>query len=113
MTTIGRKTARSALVTGASRDIGLGIARRLAGRGYGLTITARGEDTLAEVAQTLRADGAPEGLTVAGDLSDPDHLSALVATHRDRFAVMHGLILNAGVGTAGRIEDYPARRCCR
>lgn len=113
MTPTDHDTVPSALVTGASRGIGLGIARRLAGRGYGLTITARGEDALAEVAQTLRADGAPEVLTVPGDLSDPDHLSALVTAHRDRFAAMHGLILNAGVGTAGAIEDYPERRFTR
>lgn len=109
----GSAAPRSALITGASRGIGLGIARRLAERGYGLTITARSEDALAEVAQTLRADGAPEVLTVAGDLSDPGHPPALVAAHRDRFSVLHGLVLNAGVGTAGRIEDYPDRRFTR
>lgn len=36
----------SALVTGASRGIGLGVATRLAQQGYGLTLTARDEARL-------------------------------------------------------------------
>jgi short-subunit dehydrogenase len=38
---------RSAIVTGASRGIGFGIAQRLATRGFGLTLAARSKDTLA------------------------------------------------------------------
>lgn len=52
---------RLALVTGASRGIGFGIAERLTSRGFGLTIIARSEDTLRAAAGQLIAVGAPTG----------------------------------------------------
>ncbi len=101
---------RSALVTGASRGIGLGIATRLATRGFGLTITARGEDTLREAADLLRDAGAPHVEIVAGDAADPSSASAVVAAHREAFGSMDALILNAGVGTAGSVGEFPMNR---
>ncbi len=51
---------KSALVTGASRGIGRGIALRLAGKGYGLTITSRKDGDLQVLEQELVAAGAPK-----------------------------------------------------
>ena len=48
---------RAAIVTGASRGIGLAIAEALAEEGFGLTITARKPETLAQTAQALRDKG--------------------------------------------------------
>ncbi len=50
-------TGRNALVTGASRGIGLAIARALGQRGASVTITGRKEETLRAVAERLRAEG--------------------------------------------------------
>lgn len=103
-------TARAALVTGASRGIGLGIATRLASLGYSLTISARSEQRLGEVAAELTAAGAPRVIAVAGDLADPDVVSALVQRHADELGPMKALVVNAGVGTAGAIDEYSMRR---
>jgi len=100
----------SALVTGASRRIGLGIATRLAERGYSLTISARGAERLESVADRLREAGAEEVRAVAADLADPEATARVVETHRETFGSMKALILNAGVGTAGPIAEFPARR---
>ncbi|MCD2097554.1 MULTISPECIES: SDR family NAD(P)-dependent oxidoreductase [Rhodococcus] len=100
----------SALVTGASRGIGLGIATRLAERGYALTISARGAERLESVAERLREAGAKEVRAVAADLADPEATARVVETHREAFGSMKALILNAGVGTAGPIAEFPARR---
>ncbi|WP_137726589.1 SDR family NAD(P)-dependent oxidoreductase [Prescottella subtropica] len=100
----------SALVTGASRGIGLGIARRLATRGYALTITARDPDRLDTVSDELRSAGATDVITVATDLADPAAADTVTTAHRDRFGTMNALILNAGVGTAGAIADFPMHR---
>lgn len=100
----------SALVTGASRGIGLGIATRLAEQGKSLTITSRTQETLDAVAEGLRAAGSPQVIVVAGDMADPEHLAAAVAAHGERFGAMDALVLNAGVGTAGSIGEFPMRR---
>jgi 3-oxoacyl-[acyl-carrier protein] reductase len=101
---------RSALVTGASRGIGLGIASRLAAQGYALTISGRREGTLTEAADILRQRGSPYVQISPGDMSDPDDLARLSDSHAERFKTMNALILNAGVGTAGLISETSLRR---
>jgi 3-oxoacyl-[acyl-carrier protein] reductase len=91
---------RSALITGASRGIGLQIARHLAARGMGLTITSRTQSDLDALAPALRDLGAP----------DVEALPDLVARHAAAFTDLSALIVNAGVGTAGDVADYPLRR---
>ncbi len=100
----------SALITGASRGIGLGIAHRLASQGYALTVTARDASRLDAVAGDLRAAGAPDVVAVAADMADPAVAETLTAAHRERFGSMRALILNAGVGTAGAVGEFPMRR---
>ncbi|CAM3143384.1 SDR family oxidoreductase [Prescottella defluvii] len=100
----------SALITGASRGIGLGIAQRLAGQGYALTVTARDRTRLDKVAAQLRSAGAPDVVAVAADMADPDAAASIAETHEDRFGSMRALVLNAGVGTAGPVAEFPMRR---
>ena len=63
---------KTALVTGASRGIGLGIAHRLARLGYSLTITARDATRLDAVAAGLRSAGGGEIVAIAADMSDEE-----------------------------------------
>ncbi|MGX6509503.1 SDR family NAD(P)-dependent oxidoreductase [Rhodococcus sp. SJ-2] len=100
----------SALVTGASRGIGFGVAVRLAEQGYALTISARDEERLEKAAGRLREAGAAEVRAVAADLADPEVAARVVGAHEESFGTMRALILNAGVGTAGAIAEFPARR---
>lgn len=100
----------TALVTGASGGIGLGIGELLAERGYALTIAGRDPTRLNETADRLRSTGAPAVMTVAGDLADPAYAEELVGVHEAAFGDLSCLVLNAGVGTSGGIVDYPDRR---
>jgi NAD(P)-dependent dehydrogenase (short-subunit alcohol dehydrogenase family) len=100
----------SALVTGASRGIGLGIATSLAERGWGLTVAARDPDRLVSVAGCLADAGAAEVQALAGDVADDDYLAELVAAHETRFSTLDALVLNAGVGSAGPLADFHPRR---
>lgn len=106
----GSRIVHTALVTGASRGIGLGIAHRLASLGYSLTVTARDAERLDAVAAELRAAGAPEVVPVAGDMADEDAVRRLTQVHAERLGPMKALILNAGVGTAGTVAEYPMKR---
>ena len=89
--------SRTALITGASRGIGLGIATRLAEQGYGLTITARDRDRLESVAADLRTAGAKDVVVVAGDLADEESAGRVVEAHTDAYGSLNALVLNAGV----------------
>jgi short-subunit dehydrogenase len=101
---------RTALVTGASRGIGLGIATSLARQGFGLTITSRTESDLASLSRELQRAGSPHVVARAVDLADRSALPELVSLHRDAFEAMSALILNAGVGTAGPVSTFNAAR---
>src|SRR6185312_5865566 len=65
----------SALITGASRGLGLALAQALAERGWTLLLDARGQDALEAARATL--DASARVHTVPGDVRDPDHRAAL------------------------------------
>jgi 3-oxoacyl-[acyl-carrier protein] reductase len=101
---------RSVLITGASRGIGFGIAQRLAQQGSGLTIAGRDVDRLADAADSLRAEGAADVVTLSGDICDDDYLADLVRSHVQRFTTMDSVIVNAGAGSAGPLADFHPKR---
>jgi NAD(P)-dependent dehydrogenase (short-subunit alcohol dehydrogenase family) len=70
-------SAGTALVTGASRGLGLTLARMLAARGYRLVVTARDSDALSAAARELSQLG--EVVALAGDVRDANHRRALAA----------------------------------
>jgi len=74
--------ARIALVTGASRGLGLVIARVLARRGYGLVIGGRDREALATAAGELSRD-APFVRPVEGDVTDAAVRTALLDAARE------------------------------
>jgi NAD(P)-dependent dehydrogenase (short-subunit alcohol dehydrogenase family) len=84
---------RIALVTGASRGLGLVIARALASRGYGLVIGARSADDLEAAAVTL-SGLAPAVVPVAGDITDPSLRERLIEAAR-RLGGLDVLVNNA------------------
>jgi short-subunit dehydrogenase len=88
---------KAALVTGASRGIGLAIAELLAEDGYALTLTARKPDTLAETAAALSAKGY-EVHHLAADMSDENGIKAVVELHHETYGRLDVLVNNAGVG---------------
>src|ERR1700754_4620444 len=101
---------RTALVTGASRGIGRGIALALARQGYALTVTSRNVEDLLGLENDLNQAGAATVAHLPADLSDRSTLVEVVELHRRTHDSMDALILNGGVGTAGPVADYPLKR---
>jgi len=102
--------ARSAIVTGASRGIGRGIALALAARGWRLTLAARDPNRLAAVAAEAEAAGASHVDYIDVDLATPDGPAAVVAAHAARHDCLDALVLSAGVGSAAPLDGYPVSR---
>src|SRR5437763_1410897 len=96
---------RAAIVTGASRGIGLAIAQALAEEGYALTITARKPERLEQTAEELRGKGY-EVEHVAANMGDEDAIVELVKRHRDRFGRLDVLVNNAGVGIGAAANEH-------
>jgi len=84
---------RTALVTGASRGLGLALARALAERGWNLILTARDETKLKQVRDELAQK--THVAAIAGDVNDADHRKALAVLARGH-AGLDLVINNAG-----------------
>jgi NAD(P)-dependent dehydrogenase (short-subunit alcohol dehydrogenase family) len=102
--------ARSALITGASRGIGRGIALALAARGWQLTLVARDPARLAGAAAEASAAGAARVEQVAIDLAAPDAAATAVVAHAAAYDGLDALVLAAGVGSAAPVGGYPMSR---
>jgi NAD(P)-dependent dehydrogenase (short-subunit alcohol dehydrogenase family) len=102
-----RHLSRTALITGASRGLGLALARRLSSDGWTLIIDARGAEDLeaarAELTQMTRVVAIP------GDVRSEEHRRALADAARDAGG-LDALVNNAGIlGPSPQPEllDYP------
>jgi NAD(P)-dependent dehydrogenase (short-subunit alcohol dehydrogenase family) len=101
--------ARIALITGASRGLGLVIARVLASRGFGLVIGGRDRDALAAAAAEL-SDRSPAVLTVAGDITDPVVRASLI-DGAERLGGLNVLVNNASeLGGIGPLLAFDVSR---
>ncbi|MFD3735026.1 SDR family oxidoreductase [Streptomyces sp. NPDC058632] len=86
-------SGKVALVTGASRGIGLGVAEALVARGDRVCITGRNEDTLEEAVEKLGADRV---IGVAGKAHDEAHQAVAVERTMEAFGRVDFLVNNAG-----------------
>ncbi|MCZ0727516.1 SDR family NAD(P)-dependent oxidoreductase [Mycolicibacterium iranicum] len=93
----------TAVVTGASSGIGADLARELAARGHGLTLVARREDRLRDLADEL--SGTVRVEVIACDVADAEARADLLAEVERRGLTTDILINNAGIGTIGPVVD--------
>jgi NAD(P)-dependent dehydrogenase (short-subunit alcohol dehydrogenase family) len=95
---------RVAIVTGASRGIGLGIAAELVRRGAKVCVTARRPESLAEAVAEL--GGADVAIGVPGKADDAEHQAEAVARTIEAFGQLDMLVNNAGINPVyGPVTD--------
>jgi NAD(P)-dependent dehydrogenase (short-subunit alcohol dehydrogenase family) len=95
----------TALITGASRGLGLALARELAARGWRLVIDARGADALEEARAELAA--RTEVVALAGDVADAAHRRALVEAAGPRIDLLVNNASALGPSPQPALADYP------
>ena len=93
---------RNVVVTGGSRGLGLGIARRLAAAGYAVVAIARRKtDQLTAAMEAVKRGKGGALHFVACDLGETEKISDLVRGLRKEFGPIYGLVNNAAIGTDG------------
>jgi NAD(P)-dependent dehydrogenase (short-subunit alcohol dehydrogenase family) len=100
---MNRLSDQVAIITGASRGIGRGIADAFAREGAKLILTARQQSALEEVAASLPGCDV---ITLAGDIADEAHVTALMQTARTRFNRLDLLVNNAGAFDGGPLDQF-------
>ena len=87
---------RVAIVTGSSRGIGKAIAYGLAEEGANITICARNEDKLREVAEEIESSTGTKVLPVQVDLNNKENIESLVEMTVKKFGRLDILVNNTG-----------------
>jgi 3-oxoacyl-[acyl-carrier protein] reductase len=92
---------RNAIVTGGSRGLGLGIARRLANSGFRVIAVARTESEELALAKRQAEESGESLHFVSSDLADIESIPDLVKRLRQDFGPIYALVNNAGTSTDG------------
>lgn len=101
---------QTALVTGASGDIGGALARQIASDGYDLVLTARRKDRLTDLAQELKEGYGVTATVISKDLVDPNAPKELFEEVHDAGIHVHTLVNVAGFPVYGRFDDTPIEK---
>jgi 3-hydroxybutyrate dehydrogenase len=102
---------RSALVTGSTSGIGLGIARALAREGSAIMLNGFGAKAEIEnLRASLGSDFGVKALYNDADVSDARACADLVKDIETRFGGLDVLVNNAGIQHAAPVEDFPPER---
>jgi uncharacterized protein len=103
MFTFERSTA---LITGASKGLGLTFAEELARRGADLVLVARSKDALQTLAARLTAKYGVKCYVIAADLADPRTVDDIFGELVEQSMQIDLLINNAGLGLSGHFLDH-------
>jgi 3-hydroxybutyrate dehydrogenase len=100
-------TGKTALVTGSTSGIGLGIAKQFAKQGANIVLNGFGDHQtpLADI-QALGVQAAYHG----ADMSQPTEIEAMMQFAAGRFGRVDILVNNAGIQHVARVEDFPPEK---
>jgi len=99
---------RTALVTGSTSGIGLGIAHALAAQGCNVVLNGFGDAARIEAeCDALRARYAVQARYSAADISVPAQIRAMLAEAAERFGGIDVLVNNAGIQHVAPVDEFP------
>ncbi|HEY5900753.1 MAG TPA: 3-hydroxybutyrate dehydrogenase [Burkholderiales bacterium] len=99
---------KTALVTGSTSGIGLGIATRLAAEGANIVLNGFGDAVEIEaLRKDLAAKNRVEVVYDGADMTKPDAIAAMMKKAIDRFGAVDVLVNNAGVQHVAPVDEFP------
>jgi 3-oxoacyl-[acyl-carrier protein] reductase len=101
----GETLAKTALVTGASRGIGFGVALRLAQEGIKTAIVGRDQMRIEQAAKKITELSGTQTIAIAGDVSSWNDCVSAVDQVVKQFGSIDVLVPNAGIGVIGSVEE--------
>jgi len=102
---------KSALVTGSTSGIGLGMAQALAAQGANVMLNGFGrEDEIAGLRARLERDHGVEVAYSGADMSQPAQIREMVAQTIQKFGAVDILVNNAGIQHVAPIEEFPVEK---
>ena len=96
---------KTALITGGSKGIGLGIAEAMVKQGMNVAVTSRDQQAADEAAASLNKLGLGEAIGVQADVRSLESQKASVQKVLDQWGTIDVLIANAGIGHFNSIEN--------
>jgi len=98
-------SAKCAVITGASRGIGLAIALRLGKAGYCVIVAARHESEFEQAMEQISVTGAACA-AVTADVAEPEQAEEIIAAAIERFDRVDVLVNNAGCAPLAPIDEF-------
>lgn len=103
-------TGKTAIITGSTSGIGLGVARGFAQAGINVVMNGFGDAEEIEANRKALEAGGARAIYHGADMTKPDEIEALVAHAIDTFGGVDIVVNNAGVQTVAPVEDFPPDR---
>jgi len=102
---------RTAIVTGSTSGIGLGIARAFAAQGMNIMLNGFGDaDAIEKERQSIIGDFKVKALYSAADMTKPDEIVEMVKTAEAHIGNVDVLVNNAGIQFVSPVEDFPPEK---
>lgn len=102
---------KTALITGSTSGIGLGIAQTLAAQGANIVLNGFGDaKEIALLQETIANTHQVSVLYHAADMSKPDEIAAMFKASAEKFGGIDILVNNAGIQYVANIEDFPVEK---
>ena len=102
---------KTALITGSTSGIGLGIAKAFAALNYNIIINGLGDAAqIQAVIEELQAISNGTIIYDAANMMKPDEIEAMIKNAQEKFGVIDILVNNAGIQYVSKIEDFPSEK---